>query len=301
MMTAERLMIVAAGVRIRRNDGQVLLVRHRSGIAAGRWSVPFAAVADDEVAESVATRLLRDVLRLDPGLLQFAETLTVPAGDEDIVINVFDAIGWTGEPRYSGQDFDDAGWVDSAALDGLDVQPEVAAWLGGHSVSAPIDDPHDEIVQALIEACAELLAAYDAIPVTMRERLLDGTLAPVDVLHHLAAREAYTADEALRFAETPGHPWREFNEDQAEAERRIRRRLSDAEARSEVVAAHDDTLRILDALMPEQLAHIGPHPRRGTTAVRDQFTAIAEYDRERTDQLRAMLDSARRLLAEGGH
>lgn len=284
-----RPIVLAAGVRIRREDGQVLMVQHHAGIAAGRWSVPFDGVAEHEVAEAAALRVLRDALHLEPGSLVFAETLSIPAPDEDIVVNIFDALGWAGEPKFSARDFDDAGWLNPSALGGVDVVPEVAAWLSGGATEG---DVHESLERALVEARGELLAAYEAVPVTARERALDGEWAPVDVLHHCAALEAYTVAEALHSAETSGHAWREFNSDQAETERRLRPRPSDAEVRERLMRAHDDTLRIVQTLMPEQLLHYGLHPSRGAVQVRDQLEGIALHDREHIEQLRAMLSTA---------
>ncbi len=272
-------------------DGQVLLVRHREGVAVGRWSLPFARVDEHEVAEAAATRLLRDVLHLDPGHLEFAHTLTIPAADADVVVNVFDALGWAGEPRYSGRVFDDAGWIDPAGAPDADVVPEVAAWLAG---SEAVDDPHDALVRTLLEARAALLDAYAAIPPRARERALDGEWAPVDVLHRVAVAEAYAMDEVVRLIETPGYVWREFNGEQAEVERRLRPRPSDAEVRERVVRAQTETFRMLDALTPEQLGRFGAHPQRGVVAARERIEQIAAHDREHTAQLRAMLDTARR-------
>jgi ADP-ribose pyrophosphatase YjhB (NUDIX family) len=287
----ERRVVVSAGVRVRRDDGQVLLVRHREGVAAGRWSVPFEAVDDNEVAESAAIRLLRDALHLDPGRLEFAETLAIPAADEDVVINVFDAIGWAGEPRFSGRRFDDAGWVDPAVTSTVDVVPEVATWLAGGS-TAPLDI-HEGLDRLLIDAREELLRTYDALPIAARERALDGEWSPADVLHHVAAKEAYSVNEAIRLADTPGHRWREFNSDQAEADRRLRGRPSDAEVRDRIVRAHDHTLRMVETLMPEQLAHYGAHPTLGVVQVRALFEEIATHDREHIAQLIAMREAAR--------
>lgn len=288
-MTAGRPIIVAAGVRIRRDDGQVLMVQHHAGAAAGRWSVPFDGVAEHETAEGAALRIVRDALHLSAGSFTFAETISIPSADEEIVVNVFDVVGWGGEPRFNGRDFDDAGWLDPSLLAGVDVVPEVAAWLGGGATEGNV---HEALERTLVEARGELLAAYERVPLAARERALDGEWAPVDVLHHCAAREAYTLAEALRFAETPGHRWREFNTEQAEVERRLLRRPSDAEVRERLLRVHDDTLRIVQSLMPEQLLHYGMHPDRGAVQVREQIEGIALHDREHIQQLQAMQSTA---------
>ena len=284
-----RSIIVAAGVRIRRDDGQVLMVQHHAGVAAGRWSVPFDGVAEHETAEGAALRIVRNALHLDAGSFVFAETLSIPSADEEIVVNVFDVVGWGGEPRFNGRDFDDAGWLDPSLLAGVDVVPEVAAWLGGGVTEG---DVHEALERTLVVARGELLAAYERVPAAARERALDGEWAAVDVLHHCAAREAYTLAEALRFAETPCHRWREFSTEQAEVERRLHRRPSDAEARERLLRAHDETLRIVQSLMPEQLLHFGMHPERGAVQVRELLAGIAAHDREHIEQLRAMQSTA---------
>jgi hypothetical protein len=154
-------------------------------------------------------------------------------------------------------------------------------------------DIHEGLDRMLIEAREELLRTYDALPIAARERALDADWAPVDVLHHVAAKEAYTVDEAIRLADVRGHTWREFNTDQAEADRRLRGRPSDAEVRDRIVRAHDHTLRMVETLMPEQLAHYGAHPTFGVVQVRALFEDIAAHDREHIAQLIAMRESAR--------
>lgn len=291
MTSATRPVVVASGVRVRREDGQVLVVQHHEGVAAGRWSVPFAGVADHEVAEATATRLLRDVLHLDPGQLEFAHTLTIPGVDADVVVNVFDAIGWLGEPRYSGRAFDDAGWIDPATAGSADLVPEVAEWLAG---TAAIADPYDDLVRALLEARQVLLGAYDAIPERQRERELVDERAPVDVLQAAIVFEAYAMDEVIRLIQTPGHVWRELNEAQSEAERRTRPRPSAAAVRDRAVRTQTATFHMLETFMPEDLVRYGNHPTRGVIPVRACIDDIAANDRNATAQLRAMLDIALR-------
>lgn len=291
MMSRARSIVVSAGVRVRRDDGQVLLVRHHDGVAAGRWSVPFARVDEHEVAEAAATRLLRDVLHLDPGQLAFAHTLSIPGVDADVVVNVFDALGWAGEPRYSGRVFDDAGWIDPAATAGVDVVPEVAAWLAGN---AAMDDTHDDLVRALLAAREALLDAYDAIPERQREREIIGERAPVDSLLAAVVFEAYAMDEVLRLVQMPGHIWREFNEEQTEAERRVRPRPSAAQVRDCAVRTQTQTLRMLDSLMPEDFGQYGAHPARGVIGAPECIEQIAASDREYTMELAGMLAIVRR-------
>lgn len=291
MTSPTRPIVVSAGVRVRRGDGQVLLVRHHDGVAAGRWSVPFARVDEHEVAEAAATRLLRDVLHLDPGQLEFAHTLTIPGADADVVMNVFDALGWVGEPRYSGRVFDDAGWMDPTVAAGVDVVPEVAAWLAG---SAPMDDPHDDLVHALLDAREVLLRDFDAIPAAQRERELEEGRAPVDVLLAAVIFEAYAMDEVIRLIQTPGHIWRDFNETQTEVERRARPRPSATEVRDRAVRTQSATFQLLDALMPEDLVRYGAHPASGVITARECIEEVAANDRRRAFELRAMLDIVRR-------
>ncbi len=285
--------VVAAGVRLVREDGTVLLVRHRTGVAAGRWCVPIIDVPEDEVMESAVVRLLRDVLRLDPGRIAFAETLRVPAPDGDVLVNVFDAFGWAGEPRYSDRDFDDAGWVEPAAMSEIDALPELAAWLGRDGTLAE-SDPHDELALELLRAREDVLAAFEAIDRRSRERALDAAWAPVDVLHHLAVYEAYAMDETLRMIEQPGHRWRPFSEAQAEAERRLRPRPSEAEVRDRIVRGQSETVQLLGNLMPEQFRAYGTHIERGLLTARDCIEEIARHDREHADQLRAMHSAVER-------
>lgn len=281
--------LVAAGVRLTREDGTVLLVRHRTGVAAGRWCVPVIEVPEDEVMEAAVVRLLRDVLRLDPGRIEFAETLVVPAPDGAVAVNVFDAFGWAGQPHYSDRDFDDAGWVEPAAIGEIDALPELAAWLGRERGAGGVEiDPHDALALELLRAREDVLAAFEAVDRRSRERALDGAWAPVDVLHHLTVYEAYAMDETLRMIEQPGHRWRPFSEAQAEAERRLRPRPSEAEGRDRIVRGQSETMRLLGNLMPGQFRAHGTHIERGFVTARDCIQEIARHDRKHADQLRAM-------------
>jgi hypothetical protein len=285
--------VVAAGVRLKRDDGFVLLVRGRFALTEGVWSLPMAAVPDSEVAEETATRLLRDVLHLTPGRIEFAQTLSIDLGGQLVVANVFDANGWSGEPRYAERDLEDAGWVNPDAFEGVDIVPEVAAWLSGEAAPGPPDADSGTLAALLVDSRRDLLAAYEAIESGKRERALDGEWAPVDVLAHVASAEAYYMQEARRLIDVPGHAWRPFNTDQWNADRAIRPRPAPDEVVARLDAAQSETLRQLDKLGPSQLTYYGNHAERGVIRVGEAISRIADHDREHTAQLQQMQRAAR--------
>ncbi len=293
MVTPEVKTTIAAGVRIRRPDDFVLLVRAASGLGAGMWSLPMARMPEYATAEATAMRVLRDALRMEPGWLQFAETLTLDDNGFEVVVNVFDAIGWSGEPRYAARDYEDAAWVNPAALDGVDAVPEVSAWLSGAEPPTPDDVQPEKLASMLVEARRELLAAYEAVPPKDRERELDRGWAPVDVLAHLASAEAYYVREARQLLDVTAHAWRPFNPDQWEADRLFRARPMDSEAIARLDHVQTETLRAVGALVPAQLAFYGSRAAGGSIRVGEAIARIAEHDREHIEHLRKMQGIAR--------
>ncbi len=260
---AEGTTVVAAGIRVRRRDDFVLLVRPATGVGAGTWSLPMAQMPEQATAEATAALVLRDGLRMEPGRLQFAKTLTIDHDGIEVVVNVFDAIGWSGEPRYAARNYLDAAWVNPAALDGVDIVPEVSAWLSGAEPPASDDTQPEKLTALLVEARTELLAAYEAIAPAYRERDLDRGWAPVDVLALIASAEAYLFREARQLIDAGAHPWRPFNIDQWEADRLYRARPADAEVVARLGAGPDG-----NAQWP-RVAHAGaarlhrqPRPRQ---------------------------------------
>ena len=97
-----------------------------------------------------------------------------------------------------------------------------------------------------------------------------------------------------RLIQTPGHIWRELNEAQAEAERRVRPRPSAAEVRDRAVRTQTATLRMLDSLMPEDFGQYGAHPARGAIGAPECIQQIAASDRQHTMELGGMLAILRR-------
>jgi hypothetical protein len=290
---AEDKTVVAAGVRVRREDDFVLLVRPATGLAAGVWSLPMAQMAEYATAEATAAHVLRDGLRMEPGRMQFAETLSLTQGGFEVVVNVFDAVGWSGEPRFAERDYLDAAWVNPEALDGVDAVPEVAAWLSGAAPPALDDVQSEKLATLLVEARTEVFAAYEAIPAHDRERDFDAGWAPVDVLAHLASAEAYYADEARRLLESPQHAWCPFNTEQWDADRRYRARPMDSEVVSRLNHVQTETLKAVAGLVQAQLASYGTRVGGGAIRVGEAFAHIAEHDREHIEQLSKIQATAR--------
>lgn len=305
---------VAAAALLAREDGRVLLVRHRDddGAFAGRWSLPMDLVAPHELVEEALERALRERLHVEPGPYEFAETLyLVGAGGARVVVNAFACTGWGGEPRFGGRDYADAAWVGAAALAGEPeagspalgeaLLPELRAWLVQELGAELAREPGAGLEAAprsaaalaaeLAEARAELLAAFEALPAGARERPLDGAWTPLDVLAHVASVEAYYAAEARRLLELPGHAWRPFNEGQWEAEQRSREALGEAEARARLVRARAETEAWLAPLGEEQLGAYGLHAERGAVTIANRVAKIAAHDREHAAQLARMADA----------
>jgi hypothetical protein len=290
---AEEKTVVAAGVRVRREDDFVLLVRPAAGLAAGVWSLPMAQMPEHATAEATAAQVLRDGLRMEPGRMQFAETLSLAQGGFEVAVNVFDAIGWAGEPRFAERDYLDAAWVNPDALEDVDAVPEVAAWLSGEEPPTSNDVQPEKLAATLVESRTELFAAYEAIPTKDRERNLDAGWAPVDVLAHLASAEAYYASEARRLLESPLHSWRPFNTEQWEADRLYRARPMGSEVVTRLNHVQTDTLMAIASMVPAQLASYGTRVGGGAIRVGEAMARIAEHDREHIEQLTKMRGIAR--------
>lgn len=293
MVTPELITIVASAVRIRRPDDAVLLVRPAAGVDIGVWSLPMGQMPDNETAEATASRVLRDGLRMEPGWFQFADTLTLERGNFEVVVNIFDAVGWSGEPKYARSDFLDAAWVDPNALDDVDIVGEVAAWLRGDDAPVPDDVVPERLAEMLVNARGDVLRAYSAIAPRDRERPLDGEWAPVDVLAHLASAEAYYLGEARQLSRPDATHWRPFNAEQWDADRRYRARPMDSEAVARLHEVQTDTLRTVGAMVEAELAHYSSRGQGGVIRVGEAIAAIAAHDLEHVGQLETMQSNAR--------
>jgi ADP-ribose pyrophosphatase YjhB (NUDIX family) len=294
---------LAAAALLVREDGRVLLVQHHDTHAefGGHWSLPMHVIREEEVAEESLERLLREVLHVEPGPYEFAETVYVTSEQgAGYIVNVFTCVEWAGEPRYADRAYADAAWAQPSAPGALSVQPDMRTFLyqafEGDTEAAPSVEgvSAEAVANALTSARLELIHAYDSIPEQWRDRTLDGGWSPLDVLAHAASVEAYYLDEALRLL-SPGHTWRAFNSDQWEADYRAR-----APELAEAIRARLDEVRAvtrewLELATPEQLATFGNHPERGVTSVADRIEKIARHEREHAGQLGRMREAAQLL------
>ena len=121
--------LASAGILVR-GDGQMLLTHHALGPFAGRWSMPLVGVTDNETAEDALSRMLREMLRIEPGPFEFLDTLYLAAGeDERFVVNAFTCASWSGEPSLRGGLYDQAVWARPSEAGALDLLPEVRDWI----------------------------------------------------------------------------------------------------------------------------------------------------------------------------
>lgn len=291
--------LAAAALMVRESDGRVLLAHHASGLLAGRWALPSRAIGRAEVAEQSLAHLLHDHLHVQPATADFAETLAVGSGDQLVVLNIFLALAWEGQPRFTDADYHDVQWVDPLAP-GLPLDPALAEWLAtaaqaAASGTSAVPDAAD-LTATLATGREALVAAYAAFtPLAAEARLdwdLDGGWAAVDVLAHSASVEAYYREETRRLLEWPSHTWRPFNDAQAEAERQTRPRPDERLEHERLSAVRAETLRWLGERTVEELSTYGNHPAEGVVRIGQQIARIARHDKAHADQLRTMLQAA---------
>ncbi len=297
---------LASAVVMMRDDDAVLLVRHPQragedvGPFDGRWSLPMAAVVGMESAEDAVARVMRDQLHVAPGPLEFNDTIYMVGGDGSrFVVNAFLAVGWEGDPRFSGRDYADAAWVEPGGALDLDgeLADGIAEWLARVFERDATALTPDALLAALDAARAELVAAFDAIPQRYRDEPLEGDWSPLDVIAHAADAEAYYAAETRRILTVPGHAWQGFNDAQWSESRALRRATGERDGedavRARLARARANLRGWLRTLTPVDLDAYGNHPERGVVQVGDRIDKIARHDREHAEQLRGMARAAR--------
>ncbi len=296
--------IVSAAL-VLREDGQLLLVQQPQADPdfGGLWSLPMRPVDDDEVAEGTIESLLRERLHLQPGSVEFNDTIYFAgAGGGRFIVNVFSCDGWSGEPRFADEHYQDAAWLPPGGQDSLPLIPELAQWFtealdGG---TAPIDP--ETLVASLASARRDLLGAFDAIAEAERgQPSSDGGWSPLDILAHVASVEAYYAAESRRLLDVPGHTWRPFNERQWEDDHRAKPPESEEAILVRLHELRARTSAWVATLDGDQLGAYGNHPERGVVIVGERIDEIARHDREHADQLASFEAGTAQTESENAH
>jgi ADP-ribose pyrophosphatase YjhB (NUDIX family) len=295
--------ILAAAAVMRRDDGKVLLLQHgATGLFSGRWSLPITIVADEETAEDAVERVLHDHTHVEPGPVEFEDTLYITGDDGTrFIVNAFLCRDWRGEPQYSSQHYADAAWSQpSAPAVSGDLLPEIRIWLQA-AMGEPLHPrTPDGIIELLDETRGALLAAFQSIPAPVREESLQDGWSPVDLLAHTADVEAYYLVETDRLMRIPGHTWRGFNDAQWYDLYRLRAPLDLAAIQARLDEVRERTHAWLSAVTADQLAHYGNHHERGAVLIGERIERIAHHEHEHAEQLLTMGDAARGARAPDG-
>ena len=289
-MTTDAPSIISAALMVRA-DGHVLLVQHPQSHPdfGGLWSLPLEPLPDDEVAEAVLAKLLSERFHVQPGPIEFADTIYFNgASGSRYIVNVFACHEWEGEPKFAGTDYEDAGWIAPGSQTSLALIPELEQWLptaleGG---TAPTDGA--TLIGSLTESRDALMAAYEEVPYAARMLPAEGEWTPLDVLAHSASVEAYYAAESQRLLEIPGHTWAVFNDRQWNDEHRTRPTQPEEMVRARLETVRQRTLSWVRSLDGAQLEAFGNHPTRGVVTIGERIDKIAVHDREHAAQLRSM-------------
>jgi len=287
---------LASGGILVRADGQMLLTHHALGPFAGRWSMPLVGVGDAETAEEALARLMREMLGVEPGPVEFLDTIYLEGEDGDrFVLNAFTCVDWTGEPKLRGGLYDQAVWAPPAEAGTLDLVAEVREWIASAAAGgAPTAPRHDgaTVERAIAEARGALIAAYDAVPAATRRTPRAEGWSPIDVLAHAADVETYFLGEARRCLGEPGRTWRAFNDVQWADMHHLRPVEDETTLRARLQAVRGATLDWLRTTSPETLNAYVNHETRGLVQIGDRLQGVATHDRAHTDQLRNMAGEA---------
>jgi ADP-ribose pyrophosphatase YjhB (NUDIX family) len=285
---------------MRRDDGKVLLFQHGViGPFAGRWSLPITVVADEETAEDSIERVLREHTHVEPGPVEFEDTLYITGdGGTRFIVNAFLCRAWRGEPQYSPQYYADAAWSQPAspAVSG-ELLPEIRTWLQ-QTMGEPVHQrTPDGITELLDETRGALLAAFQSIPAPVRSDALQNGWSPIDVLVHAAEVEAYYLAESDRLMRIPGHTWANFNDVQWYDLHRLREPSDAASAQLRLDEVRERTRFWLASVSADQLAQYGNHDERGAILIGERVERIAHHEHEHAEQLLTMGDVERAVAS----
>jgi ADP-ribose pyrophosphatase YjhB (NUDIX family) len=287
-----------------RRDGQVLMLRSAIGPFAGRWSMPFAGVADHETAEDALERMMREVLHVQPGPYEFLDTLYLEgSGGERFIVNAFTCVDWQGEPRYARGLHDDAVWAPPGNPGALDLVPEVREWLlasyEAETATWGADYDPGTLRRALTDARGELVAVYEEIPLRLRGEPLEEDRSPLDVITEAVDAEAYQVAETRRALAEPGHAFRPFNAAQWLDLKRLRPRDDEDAVRARMADVREGTLAWLEGATSDSMAQYINHPDRGVAQVGELIEWLVRRDRQAVATLRDMAQAAAMAQAAG--
>ncbi|MEX0786785.1 MAG: methyltransferase domain-containing protein [Dehalococcoidia bacterium] len=110
----------------------------------GAWMLPAVPVASEESAEEALKRHALKDLGVEPGAMEFAETLYLedPASGTRYVANVFRVPSYQGELRFRAEsDYEDARWLSADELSSVPVPPPLRDWLKSGRFAPPQPAP----------------------------------------------------------------------------------------------------------------------------------------------------------------
>ncbi len=130
------------------SEGAVLLTKRRRAPFAGQWTLPGAAMTDEESAEETVARYAREQLGVEATGEEFEETLYINEGVDNYVTNVFRVTSFEGGLRYrEGGDVEEARWVrrkEATDLSAFPMPQALRALLFAGGDRGPVGTPDNK-------------------------------------------------------------------------------------------------------------------------------------------------------------
>ncbi len=150
------------------------------------------------------------------------------------------------------------------------------------------------LVDDLRNARSELLAACQNVSDTDLHRRPPEGWAIIELLAHLPDVDRYYLSQAQALRDVPGHSFVYFDEEAWAREHADAIEQDATSVKLAMAIAHEEVVRWMRSLTPEELDRAGGHPRRESICVREMIQRIANHDRSHTEQVRTI----RRALAK---
>ena len=289
--------LLAAAVALRRQDGKVLLLKHKNLFPfPKKWSFPVTIVSESETAEDAIERVLRDHVHIRAPDITFVDTIYVTGFDDtNFVLNIFFCEHWDGEPQYDPQNYDDAIWYTPGNSDDrYQVISEINTWMASSLPSEEYSkvDSHtlESLKKLLIDSRNQLLKNFQSFSDELKYVQLSNGLSPIDTFIHVSDLEIYYVSEIDRIITIPGHSWQNFNGDQWLITYRTGGSFNSTMAHNRLRIAREKTMKWLGNLSQSQLDQYGNHAERGIVVVGEQIAAISQHDLFHANQLEIKLN-----------